>query len=105
MIDLNEVARLNYDNAKKRGYKVDNVFSDLKAAAGELIEAVAACDDWLNFANDYDCISEEYERRFQLEIADVIMCMLTVSHTMKWDIEDILRKCLDKNEKRIKGDE
>ena len=104
MMDLNEVAAKNYQNAKARGYKVDSVLSDLKDAAGEIVEAAAACSSWLEFS-DSDIVGEKYEWLFQLEVADVIMCMLTISHAMKWDIEDILQKCLDKNEERIKGGE
>ncbi len=104
MIDLNEIAEKNYLNAIARGYNADNVVLDLKAAAGEIVEAAAACSSWLEFS-DTTVLCDEYERSFQLEVADVIMCMLTVSHAMKWDIEDILQKCLDKNEQRIKGGE
>jgi hypothetical protein len=103
MIDLNKLMNDNYNNAKARGYNVDDLQADLKAAAGELIEATSACEDYRR--DLFSCRDDHNrkERLFMLEVADVIMCMLTVAHVMGWDAEEILRICMDKNRIKIKG--
>ena len=103
MIDLNRLMEENYQNAKARGYDVNNILADLKDAAGELIEATSACEEYrhdlFSCRNDHD----RKERLFMLEVADVIMCMLTVAHVMGWDAEEMMRICMDKNRMKIKG--
>ena len=100
MIDLNKLMEDNYQNAKARGYDVNNIFTDLKDAAGEIVEATAA---WNTYRHDLFSQNREQEMKdFQLEVADVIMCMMTISHVMGWDIEDILYKCMIKNRNKIK---
>lgn len=95
-MDLNGLAKEAFETAKARGQKTD-ALSCLKHCSGELVEATeAVC--WLNHNNgqDYFYAKDEVE----LEISDVIMCMLTLSVSLNIDIEHALNKCLEKNRKR-----
>lgn len=94
MINLNELAKQSFDVSIKRG-QGDGDFQTLKHCAGEVIEATGALG---NYYYDY----QKYRKDYQLELADVVMCILTIFGSHEWDIEQALQECLEKNKARIK---
>ena len=90
-MDLNGLAKEAFEIAKARGQKTD-ALSCLKHCSGELVEATEAYNNWtFNIGDDV---------QFADELADVIMCILTLSASENIDIEKALLKCLEKNRKR-----
>ena len=93
MIDLNNIARQSLKIAEHRKLETD-ALSCLKHCAGEVIEANEAYNNWtFNIGEDI---------QFQDELADVIMCILTVSAKENIDIEQAILNCLEKNRKRAR---
>jgi len=95
MIDLNNIARQSLKIAEHRKLETD-ALSCLKHCAGEIAEATQAVDNYQS------CVCEETEKQMADEIADVIMCMLTLSAEMCIDIEKAILNCLEKNRKRAR---
>lgn len=94
MIDLNNIAEQSLKIAEHRQQKTDTI-STLKHCAGEILEAV---ESYTRFV--YSPVEEK--DGFPDELADVIMCILTVSAKENIDIEQALIKCLEKNRKRAR---
>lgn len=94
MIDLNNIAEQSLKIAEHRQQKTDTI-STLKHCAGEILEAV---ESYTRFV--YSPVEEKDS--FPDELADVIMCILTVSAKENIDIEQALIKCLEKNRKRAR---
>lgn len=98
MIDLNDLARQAYITAKKRemnGAKIKaDTISMLKHCAGEVMEATEAYCDFV-----YE-MTDEYEEKFQNEVADIIVCCLIMSGYMRFDIEKSLNRVMEKNRLR-----
>lgn len=97
MLDLNELCKMAYENAKKRArheptIRVD-VMHTLKHCAGEVVEATEA----------YTRIMPK--EVFADELADIVCCVLTICGHLDIDIELALTKCMEKNFKRGKQDE
>lgn len=92
MVNLNEIAKQSLQNAKGRGQKI-NAISVLKHCAGEVLESVEAYTRFV-----YSPIEEA--DNFPDELADVIMCILTLSAAENIDIEKAILNCLEKNKKR-----
>ena len=93
MIDLNDLSKKAYEIACERGqYKNDgrDVIRGLKHCAGEVVEAVEAY-------TSIDCSDKDYA----YELADIMMCVLSLCGYMKMDAELMLSCCLYKNKKRI----
>lgn len=93
MIDLNEIKETSLQIAELRGQDTD-VRATLKYCAGEVLESYEAYGNW-TFNNP------KGKEDFALELADVIMCILTISAAEKIDIEEALRICLKKNKARV----
>ena len=98
MIDLNKLSTEAYITAKKRelnGAKIKaDTISMLKHCAGEVMEATEAYCDFV-----YE-MTDEYEEKFQDEVADIMTCCLIISGYMKFDIESALNRVIEKNRLR-----
>lgn len=98
MIDLNKLSTDAYIIAKKRelnGAKIKaDTISMLKHCAGEVMEATEAYCDFV-----YE-MTDEYEEKFQDEVADIMTCCLIISGYMKLDIELVLNRVMEKNRLR-----
>lgn len=95
-MDLNGLAKEAFEIAKAREQNTD-VLSCLKHCSGEVVEAIDAYKTYNNFMFDIGG-----KDRFADELADVIMCILTLSASKNIDIENALDKCLEKNRQRAK---
>lgn len=98
MIDLNELSKQAYITAKKREINGANIKTEpipmLKHCATEVIEATEAfCD--LSYE-----LTDEYEEKFQDEVADIMVCCLIMSGYMMFDIEKALNRVMEKNRLR-----
>lgn len=98
MIDLNKLSKEAYIVAKKRelngAFIKTEPISVLKHCAGEVMEATEAyCD----FAYE---MTDEFEEKFQNEVADIIVCCLIMSGYMMFDIESALTRVMEKNRLR-----
>ena len=98
MIDLNKLSTDAYIVAKKRelnGAKIKaDTISMLKHCAGEVIEATEAYCDFV-----YE-MTDEYEEKFQDEVADIMTCCLIISGYMQFDIEKAINRVMEKNRLR-----
>ena len=90
MINLNDLSRQSLLLAQQRGLKTD-VISTLKHCAGEVVEATQAYSD---------VVLEDDIEDFSLELADIIICVLTASAVEGIDIEEAVNKAMQKNAKR-----
>ena len=95
MIDLNNIAEQSLKIAEHRKQKT-NALSTLKHCAGEILEAV---ESYTRFV--YSPIEEKDS--FPDELADVIMCILTLSAKENINIEQAILNCLEKNRKRARA--
>jgi NTP pyrophosphatase (non-canonical NTP hydrolase) len=91
MIDLNSIAIESLEIAEKRDLKTDTV-STLKHCAGEVVEAMDAYT--------HSLYNKNLREEFAMELADVIMCILTISGHLSIDIEKAIEDCLKKNKAR-----
>lgn len=96
MIDLNNIARQSLKIAEHRKLETD-ALSCIKHCAGEIAEATQAIDNYQS------CVCEETEKQMADEVADVTMCMLTLSAEMGINIEQAILNCLEKNRKRARA--
>ena len=98
MIDLNKLSTEAYIVAKKRelnGAFIKTAPIDiLKHCAGEVMEATEAYCDFV-----YE-MTDEYEEKFQDEVADIMTCCLIISGYIKFDIELALNRVMEKNRLR-----
>ena len=98
MIDLNKLSKDAYIIAKKRelnGAKIKaDAISMLKHCAGEVMEATEAYCDFV-----YE-MTNEYEEKFQDEVADIMACCLIISGYINFDIESALNRVMEKNRLR-----
>lgn len=95
MIDLNYLTQKSYaiasKNAQKDKYKMLTNEAILKYCAGEVVEAAfAAASSESNLAG---------------ELGDIIVCCLICACANNVDIEEAIRRTVDKNEKRLGGKE
>lgn len=91
MLDLNRMARISAEIADKRGQSTDELDA-LKHCAGEVVEAMEAFSDIIYKLDD---------KRFKDELADIIMCVLTICGELSFDVEQMLTDCFRKNLKRV----
>ena len=98
MIDLNKLSKQAYEVAQKRESNGANIKADtismLKHCAGEVMEATEAYCDFV-----YE-MTDEYEGKFQDEVADIMVCCLIISGYMNFDIESALNRVMEKNRLR-----
>lgn len=95
-MNLNEASQWAFEISKKRNqYKGDgnDTIRALKHCACEVVEAVDAYDV-------LKCTREEFEN----ELADVIICILSISGAEKIDIEYAISRKMLINEGRAKND-
>lgn len=98
MIDLNKLSTDAYIVAKKR--ELNGAFTKtapidiLKHCAGEVMEATEAYCDFV-----YE-MTDEYEEKFQDEVADIMTCCLIISGYMQFDIEKAINRVMEKNRLR-----
>lgn len=101
-MDLKSASERAYEIAKMRGqYKYDSqdTLRGLKHCAGEVIEANEAYNNW----SLLDTPKDDLKEKFADELADVIMCILSICGAEHIDIEQALCRCFFKNEKRAEG--
>ena len=98
MIDLNKLSTEAYIVAKKRekngAFIQTEPISMLKHCAGEVMEATEAYCDFV-----YE-MTDEYEEKFQDEVADIMVCCLIMSGYMQFDIEKAINRVMEKNRLR-----
>ena len=97
MINLVTASAKAYDIAKRRGIK-ETTFEALKHCAGEILEANEAYNNW-TFCETSDSLKELFED----ELADVIMCCLSICGAEGINIEKALDRVFEKNEKRAEN--
>jgi len=108
-IDLSKTAEEAFNIAMKRARAEQiktplNSLNSLKHCASEVAEAVDAFNMWYCAGFFAQANEDEMTRRkqkFALEIADILMCVLTISHAEKIDITAALLECLEKNKARV----
>ena len=99
-MNLNEASARAYEIAVKRNqYKGDgkDTIRALKYCAGEVIEAMDAYGRWCN--EGYFTTKEDFEN----ELADVIICILSISGSEGIDIEQAISRKMLINEGRVKN--
>lgn len=101
-MNLNETAQSVYETAEKRGqYKNDgnDVLRALKHCAGEVIEACEQYNDWTYL----DTSENDNKKEFAYELADIILCVLSISRYEQIDIENAVKEKMQINEQRAQG--
>lgn len=103
-LSLNEIAKLSYENAKKRENNGGHISAEtramLKHCATEVIEATEAYSR-LNF--EKLVFSAENENKFASELADIICCCTIIAGRENIDLDKAVADCLGKNRKRAEG--
>lgn len=98
-MNLKEASQKALEIAEKREIH-ESTFEALKHCAGEVLEANEAYNDWSLLDTPKDDLKEKFEN----ELADIVICVLSISAKECIDIEKaILRKMLI-NEGRAKND-
>lgn len=100
-MNLNKASEKAFEIAQKRNqYKFDDrdVARGLKHCAGEVIEACEAHNNWTFLGTVLDT---DLKQAFEDELADVIMCILSICGFEHIDIEKAMKRCFEKNEKRM----
>ena len=88
-MNLNEASQKALEIAEERGIH-ENTMNALKHCAGEVLEANEAYNDWSLLDSPKDDLKEKFEN----ELADIIICVLSISAREYIDIENaIARKC------------
>lgn len=103
-MDLNAVAKISYENAKKRqenGGKINSeAYPMLKHCATEVIEAMQAFDDWQTDLRFGASFVVDYKQHFEDELADIICCCTIIAGRHNLDIESAVIRCVERNKKR-----
>ena len=98
-MDLKSASERAYEIAEKRGqYKKDgqDVLRGLKHCAGEVLEANEAYNNWSYINKD------DLKEMFADELADIVICVLSISAEENIDIENAIARKMLINEGRIK---
>lgn len=98
-MDLIKASVKAYEIAEKRGQYKNNgrdVIEALKHCAGEVLEANEAYNDWAFLQAD-----ETLKEHFENELADIIVCVLSICGQEGINIEKALERVFEKNERRI----
>ena len=96
-MNLNEASHKAYEIARKRGIN-ETTFEALKHCAGEVLEANEAYNDW-SLLDPKDDLKEKFEN----ELADIVICVLSISAREYIDIEKAISRKMLINEGRIKN--
>lgn len=103
-LSLNEIAKLSYENAKKREENGGHISTEtramLKHCATEVVEATEAYSR-LNF--EKLVFSAENKNKFASELADIICCCTIIAGREGIDLDKAVADCLEKNRKRAEG--
>ena len=94
-MDLKSASERAYEIAQKRGIHETTVEA-LKHCAGEVTEALVAYLDYV-----YDKNKKE---EFENELADIVICVLSISAEENIDIENAIARKMLINEGRAKND-
>lgn len=102
-LSLNEIAKLSYENAKKRENNGGHISTEtramLKHCATEVVEAVEAYTNW-----SWDLTHQaECKDSFASELADIICCCTIIAESELIDLDKAVADCLEKNRKRAEG--
>lgn len=102
-LSLNEIAKLSYENAKKRENNGGHISTEtramLKHCATEVVEAVEAYTNW-----NWDLTHQaECKYSFASELADIICCCTIIAKSELIDLDKAVADCLEKNRKRAEG--
>lgn len=102
-LSLNEIAKLSYENAKKRENNCGHISTEtramLKHCATEVVEAVEAYTNW-----SWDLTHQaECKDSFASELADIICCCTIIAESELIDLDKAVADCLEKNRKRAEG--
>ena len=95
-MNLNEASQKAYEIAKKRGIR-ETTFEALKHCAGEVLEAVESYTKYV-----YSPIEET--DNFPAELADIVICVLSISAQENIDIEQAIERKMLINEGRVQND-
>ena len=98
-MNLNEASQKAYEIARKRGIR-ETTFEALKHCAGEVLEANEAYNDWSLLDSPKDDLREKFEN----ELADIVICVLSISAKENIDIEKAVARKMLINEGRAKND-
>ena len=93
-MNLNEASQKALEIAEKRGIH-ETTIEALKHCAGEVVEAVNAYNDWTYMQ------AEEIE--FERELADIVICVLSISAKENINIEKAIANKMLINEGRAKN--
>lgn len=88
---ITKIMNMNYEILKQRDIEI-GVTSQLKQIAGEVIEATMESND---------VFDSEY---FELELADIIISVLTLMKELNIDPTEVLEKATEKNRKKLNND-
>ena len=94
-MDLKSASERAYEIAQKRGIH-ERPHEALKHCAGEVTEALVAYLDYV-----YDKNKKE---EFENELADIVICVLSISAKENIDIENAIARKMLINEGRAKND-
>lgn len=97
-MDLNKASQKAYEIAQKRGIN-ETTFEALKHCAGEVLEANEAYNDWSLLDNSKDDLKEKFEN----ELADIVICVSSISAREYIDIENAISRKMLINEGRAKN--
>ena len=100
-MNLNEASQWAFEISKKRNqYKGDgnDTIRALKHCIREVVEAVDAYDNWSMLDNP-----QGRKEEFENELADVIICILSISGAEGIDIEQAISRKMLINEGRAKN--
>ena len=98
-MDLKSASERAYEIAQKRGIN-ETTFEALKHCAGEVLEANEAYNDWSLLDSPKDDLKEKFEN----ELADIVICVLSISAREYIDIENAIARKMLINEGRAKND-
>ena len=94
-MNLNEASQKAYEIARKRGIN-ETTFEALKHCAGEVLEAV---ESYTRFVYS----PKEEADNFCDELADIVICVLSISAKENIDIEKAIARKMLINEGRVKN--
>ena len=97
MINLNDLAEQAHALAERRGFKTD-VFSALKHCSGEVVEACEA--NYRVHGLQRSEATAFLTKELSMELADIIICVLTASYEAGINIEEALSESMLKNARR-----
>ena len=110
MLNLNEIAEGSLRVSNMRQSNGSSMTKDnLKHCAEEIIEATESRSEWKHNVDlsRYSYISTEdlemYKNDFADELMDIVVCVLVECAENDINIEEALKKCVSKNQKRALG--